>query len=242
MPKRKQGQRKQKSQRKQKNPRLRQQRKYPPFNPGNPNEWFDAIMQDQPAFIRSLCRSLRYESLLVRLPMPTRTKLCKWGMTVTGRIGIPDDANAADVVGNMPTPEQMLRQDDEEYAVLVRQEDPEALNPGAQSFWAFAAAGFRYGGGVVPQAPPEADGWKTRHLYAGAPALAAGVAFDATRDPNHYTQSAGIVAVHPVVDHLMALHPCMVFTLRWRAFDAFRYDPANYFAPQAGHDACGFVE
>ncbi len=73
-----------------------------------------------------------------------------------------------------------------------------------------------------------------------AKAFDTGVQFDALRDPKHYTQSAGLVAVHPLVYHLIAEHPCIVFTLRWRAFDAFKYDPAKYFAPE-GHDECGFV-
>jgi len=100
---------------------------------------------------------------------------------------------------------------------------------------------FRCAGGNVPQAVPDADAWQLIHLYAAAPAFDNGAAFDGTAQPKHYTQSAGLVAVHPVVYHLTGQFPCIVWTLRARSFMRFNHDPANYFAPQSQHDNCGFV-
>jgi hypothetical protein len=57
----------------------------------------------------------------------------------------------------------------------------------------------------------------------------------------HFTQSANLVSVHPVVFQAMRQHVCIVNALQARSFKEFGYDPANYFAPQEPHDNCGFV-
>ena len=198
---------------------------------------------ENPPFLRSLCKSLYHESLLVRLPQ--RALLCKWGMTSQGRIGplIPDPRDlddAVDIVDTMPDAETVPA-GDTEYAALVRQEDPEALNPGPHNGWPFAVAAFKYAGGNVPQAVPGADCWHLVHVYEALTRYAAGNQEEAHRAAKHYTQSANLVALHPVVQHLMAQYPCIVNTLQHRIFDAFGYDPANLFAPGRGHDNCGFV-
>lgn len=153
-------------------------------------------------------------------------------------VGDNTDADDPEVfIRNMPGIDQMIPAADAQYDALVRQEDPEAREP-----WAFAVAAFKRCGGNVPQPVPGAERWPPPvHLYAGAPALPNGSVFEATRHQNHYTQSAGLVAVHTVVHHLMPQYPCIVNTLRARAFKEFKYDPAKYFSPQAWHDACGFV-
>ena len=209
-----------------------------PFDPNDPNAWINHITETPP-FIRSLCKSLYHESPLVRWPQ--RALLCQWGMTSQDRIGVIDENDPDWTLRNMPAPERMLPPGDAQYDALVRQEDPEALAPGARIGWPFAAAAFKYTGGNVPQAEAGADAWRLLHLYAGAPAFDNGVEFDAMPNPKHYTQSAGLVAVHPVVHLLMAQHPCIVHTLRARAFTKFNYDPANYFPHEAPPDDCGFV-
>ena len=206
--------------------RPERRRKSPPFNRDNPNAWLDHITENLPPFIRSVCKSVYHESLLVRLP--EQPLLCAFEMTSRGHV---DTKSAKDFI--------MLNLDQErvaQYRALVRQEDPEERLPSAHVF-----AAFSYTRGHVPQVSVADDGWRVMHLYAGAPAFDNGVAFDAMADPKHYTQSACLVAVHPVVQHLMAQYPCIVYALRARSFTQFQYDPANYFAPQAQHDDCGFV-
>jgi hypothetical protein len=61
---------------------------------------------DNPPFIRSLCKSLYYENLLVRLPK--EAKLCRYGMTSRVRVGVVDENDPDWTMRNMPLPEQML--------------------------------------------------------------------------------------------------------------------------------------
>jgi hypothetical protein len=196
---------------------------------------FDPIAcPENPPFLRSLCKSLYQEPLLVRWPQ--RALLCKWGMTSQGRIGpLIDENDPEGTRDRTPAPDRMLPPDDAEYAALVRQEDPEANLP-----WAFAVAAFKYAGGHVPQPPPGADKWVVLHLYDALTRYAVGNQDEAYLAAKHYTQSTNLVAVHPVVQHLMAQYPCIVNVLQRRAFDTFGYDPANQFG-EGGHDNCGFV-
>ena len=187
-----------------------------PIDPVHPDTWINKITLNQPPFIQSLCKSLYCEPWLVRAP--ARPKLCRWGMTSQGRIG------------------PLIDEDDADYAALVRQEDPEANSP-----WAFAVAAFKYAGGNVPQPTPGADKWEVVPLYEALTRYMAGNQEEAHRAAKHYTQSVNLVAVHPVVYHLMSEYPCIVSTLQARAFTAFLYDPAEQFAPGAAHDNCGFV-
>ena len=95
-----------------------------PFDPQNPIEWINEITQNDPQFIRCLCKSLYWESHLVRLP--ARAILCNWGMTSQGRVGVVDENDPETTRINTPPLERMLRAGDPQYDALVRQEDPEA--------------------------------------------------------------------------------------------------------------------
>jgi hypothetical protein len=208
----------------------------PPFDPKNPNAWLDDNNENLPPFIRSLCKSLYHENLLVRLPK--EAKVCRYGMTSGGRVGVVDENDPDWTIANMPMGDQTLPVGDAEYDALVRQQDPEAQEP-----WAHAVAAFRRMGGYVPQAVPGTEAWQLLHLYEALTRWgAAGNRDEAARAARHYTQSANLVAVHPVVQHLMAQYPCIVKTLQARVFTKFRYDPLDQFAPGRRHDICGFVE
>ena len=93
----------------------------------------------------------------------------------------------------------------------------------------------------MPQHVGHACAWEVVHIYPVLTGYAAGNRDEAAHAARQYTQSAGWVAVHPVVFHLMAQYPCIVNTLRARVFTSFNYDPTNYFAPEAVPDNCGFV-
>jgi hypothetical protein len=173
--------------------------------------------------------------LFVRLA--DRPLLCKWGMTSQCRIGpLIDEHDPQCTMRNRPPQERMLPIDDAEYEALLRQEDPEARQP-----WAHAVAAFKRMGGNVPQAPPGAECWHLVHLYEALTHYAEGNKDEAHRAARHYTQSANLAAVHPVVHGLMRECPWVVLTLQARVFAAFGYDPANQFAPEREHDNCGFV-
>ena len=208
-----------------------------PFDPNDPNPWLDHISENPP-FIRSLCKSLYHESFLVRLPL--RAWLCDWGMTSQGRVGpmipeLPDADEAGKMLDNWPQAPTVAA-GDAKYAALVRQEDPES-----RQAWAHAVAAFKYAEGVVPQAAPGADAWQLRHVYEPLTRWGAGGEVEANRAAKHYTQSAGWVALHPLIHHLMAEHPCILKTLQARVFSTFKYDPEELFAPGRAHNNCGFV-
>ena len=205
-----------------------------PFDPQNPIEWINEITQNEPQFIRCLCKSLYWESHLVRLP--ARALLCKWGMTRHGRVGVIDENDPVVTQVNMPPPERMLPAGDAQYDALVRQEDPEAQQPSA-----FGFAAYKHAGGHVPQPVGHACAWRILPIYATLTGFVVGNRDAAATAARHFTQSAGWVAVHPTVFHLMDQHACIENTLRARAFTAFGYDPTGCFAPQAEHDNCGFM-
>jgi hypothetical protein len=138
-------------------------------------------------------------------------------------------------IREMPPRERVLGDEEQAaYEALVGQEDPDALGPGPDRNWrAWSVGAFRYAEGCVPQPPEGAEAWTIRHLYVlDAPMV---------EQKYHFTQSANLVAVHPVVHRLLAQYPCILKTLQARAFATFGYDPANQFAPEREHDNCGFV-
>jgi hypothetical protein len=135
----------------------------------------------------------------------------------------------------MPFPPQVLTFEEQaDFEVQVGQEDPNALGPGQdRNWWAWAVAAFRYAGGNKPESPEGADCWRICHLYSSDEFILA-------KQRYHFTQSANLVAVHPVVQHLMAQYPCIVKTMQQRVFETFMYDPRTWFSPGEGHDICGF--
>ena len=96
-------QRKQKrkpAQAKRKSPRPERQRALPPLNCENPNAWLDHITGNLPPFIRSLCKSVYYEKLLVR--PPERAVLCKDGMTPQGGVLTIDENHPEETLLGLP--------------------------------------------------------------------------------------------------------------------------------------------
>jgi len=162
---------------------------------------------ENPPFIRPLCKSLYYENLLVRLPM--RAVLCRYGMTPQGRVQTVDETHPDETIAAMPFPPQVLsREEQADYEAQVGQEDPDALGPGFdRNWWAWAVAAFRYAGGCKPESPEGTDRWMICHLYSLDVSTLADQRY-------HFTQSANLVAVHPVVQHLMAQYTCVVKTLQ----------------------------
>jgi hypothetical protein len=209
-----------------------------PFDPNHPSLWIDEITANQSPLLRCLCKSLYHEPLLVR--WATHALLCKWGMTAEGRVGLPEDGMGVDR-RTIPSADRILIQDDEQYALLVRQEDPNALNPGATNPWPFAVAAFKRCGGVMPVAVPDACQWRLFHLYDDMTHLVVGNRVESERAGRQFTQAAALVAAHPVVYHLKGEHACIESTLRAKAFTRFNYDPLNLFAPETDHDNCGFI-
>lgn len=93
---------------------------------------------------------------------------------------------------------------------------------------------FRFADGFI------LPGWHFHHIYDGTSPLGRGKkTLNARHHGLHFTQTAGMVAIHPIVEALYDYFPCIKRTLRARSFKEFRYDPDRYFS-KCEHDDRGF--
>jgi len=104
-----------------------------------------------------------------------------------------------------------------------------------------AIAAFRIAGGERPERFGSSNAWSVHHLYSGKfPYFGREKTTHAAKECLHFTQSAGVIAVHPVADALVDEFPFFTWLLRARAYDRFGYDPDHAFAED--HDEFGFVK
>jgi hypothetical protein len=93
-----------------------------------------------------------------------------------------------------------------------------------------AIASFLFAGGERPACFGCTNAWSIRRLYSGKfPYIGRTDSLHAQRDGKHFTQSAGLVAAHPLADALYDEFPAFSWLLRARAFQMFGYDPDNVF-------------
>jgi hypothetical protein len=79
---------------------------------------------------------------------------------------------------------------------------------------------FRFADGFI------LPGWHFHHIYDGTSPLGRGKkTLSARHHGLHFTQTAGMVAIHPIVEALYDYFPCIKRTLRARSFKKFEYDP-----------------
>jgi hypothetical protein len=72
--------------------------------------------------------------------------------------------------------------------------------------------------------------WSVHHIYDGRfPASQGSFVRHAMREGEHFTQSAGLVAVHPIADGLAGDCAYFAWLLRYEAFLRFGYDPDKVF-------------
>ena len=89
-----------------------------------------------------------------------------------------------------------------------------------------AIASFRLADGIRPDRFGSSNAWSIHHLYSGKfPYLGRTTTTHAAKMGNHFTQSAGLVAVHPVADALADEFPFFAWFLRARSYRHFGYDP-----------------
>ena len=102
-----------------------------------------------------------------------------------------------------------------------------------------AIAAFQIAGGRRPGRFGSSNAWSIHHLYSGKfPHHRDARTLHAAKDGLHFTQSAGLVAVHPIADSLCDEFPLFTWRLRAEAFIRFGYDPDGIFAQT--HDLFGF--
>ena len=104
-----------------------------------------------------------------------------------------------------------------------------------------ARAAFLFAGGVRPERFGSTNASTMHHVYSGKfPYIARTTTTHAVKLCNHFTQSAGVVATHPVADALSDEYPFFGWLLRFEAFRRFGYDPDGVFSPS--HHDLGFAE
>lgn len=102
-----------------------------------------------------------------------------------------------------------------------------------------AIAAFLLAGGIRPKRFGSSNQWSIHHLYSGKfPYLGSKDTTHAAKRGEHFTQSAGLVAIHPIADAAADEYPCFSWLLRAHAFLRFRYDPDGVFSLE--QDDLGF--
>jgi hypothetical protein len=87
----------------------------------------------------------------------------------------------------------------------------------------------------------QSESCRFHHLYEGRfPFEKRKTTLEARKHGFHFTQVAGMVTIHPLVQELFEHYACISHTLRARSFAKFGYDPDRYFSKEE-HDPFGFV-
>lgn len=103
-----------------------------------------------------------------------------------------------------------------------------------------AIASFLLAGGERPARFGSSNAWSIHHLYSGKfPYFERRSTTHAAKECAHFTQSAGLIAAHPVADAMVDEFPFFAWLVRAHAFDRFGYDPDGVFSPV--RDQYGFV-
>jgi hypothetical protein len=88
-----------------------------------------------------------------------------------------------------------------------------------------ASAAFAFAGGTRPERFGSTNAWTTHHVYFGKfPYIGRIETTHAVKLRNHLTQSAGVIATHPVADALSDEYPFFAWLLRYEAFRRFGYE------------------
>lgn len=104
-----------------------------------------------------------------------------------------------------------------------------------------AIAAFQMGGGDRPARFGSSNAWSVHHPYSGKfPFPGRESTTHAAKCCEHFTQSAGLIAVHPLADALCDELPAFAWLLRAEAFRRFSYDPDRVFSTDDG--GLGFAQ
>jgi len=88
-----------------------------------------------------------------------------------------------------------------------------------------------FAGGVRPERFGSTNATTMHHVYSGKfPYIGKVKTLHAVKFHKHFTQSAGVVASHPVADALGDEYPFFAWLLRYEAFKRFGYDPDRVFS------------
>lgn len=98
-----------------------------------------------------------------------------------------------------------------------------------------AIMSFLIAGGERPNRMGSSNAWSIHHLYSGKfPYPGKESTLHAPKEGIHFTQSAGLIAAHPIADAICDEFPSFAWRLRAEAFLRFGYDPDGVFAEAHG--------
>lgn len=126
---------------------------------------------------------------------------------------------------------------------------PEGIRSLAKSSWMKldtrpngpAIAAFQLAGGERPLRFGSSNSWSVHHIYSGKfPYTPAARTTHAAKEPKHFTQSAGLIATHPLADAVCDELPFFSWQLRAESFRRFGYDPDGVFSER--QDENGFTQ
>jgi hypothetical protein len=104
-----------------------------------------------------------------------------------------------------------------------------------------AIAAFQISGGTRPERFGSSNAWSIHHIYSGKfPYVERATSTHAIKNCKHFTQSAGLIATHPVADGLSDEYPFFAWLLRLESFRRFGYDPDGVFS--TAQDEFGFAQ
>lgn len=93
-----------------------------------------------------------------------------------------------------------------------------------------AVMAYLYAGGERPLRSDGHQGWNIHHIYDGRfPFPGSTITLHAIKDGNHFTQSAGLVAIHPLADACADEYSWFAWKLRYESFGRFGYNPDGIF-------------
>lgn len=102
-----------------------------------------------------------------------------------------------------------------------------------------AIAAYLIAGGGRPNRFSGNNKWSIHHIYNKKfPYPGRKNTLHAVKESKHFTQSAGLVAIHPIADQMCDEYPFFSWLLRAEAYLRFGYDPDGVFSH--GQDEYGF--
>ena len=94
-----------------------------------------------------------------------------------------------------------------------------------------AIMAFLFAGGERPRCSDNNHEWTIHHIYDGKFSLdKTKPSIRAVKLRDHFTQSAGLVAIHPIADSLAHKNFYFAWLLRFESYKKFGYDPDNVFS------------
>ena len=94
-----------------------------------------------------------------------------------------------------------------------------------------AIMSYLLAGGERPRRKDSGHEWTIHHIYDGKfPFQQGQETLHAVTKGNHFTESAGLVAIHPIAEALADEYFYFAWQLRWEAYKRFGYDPDSIFS------------